>query len=103
MGVVDDDLIFAAAGYSAQGVKLCEVRWLQELSRRTWPSTHHLQAYQPPGIRSATQGRRIALIGLIMLLIGWPDTTFVVGLLYGFSAVGFSPHVPTTRLSLLTM
>ena len=46
------------------------------------------------------QGRHIALIGLIMLLIGWPDATFVAGLLYGFSAVGFSP---STRLSLLTM
>ena len=97
-GVVDDDLIFAAAGYSAQGVKLREVRRrLQELSRRTWPITHHLQAYQPPGIRSAMQGRHIVLIGLIMLLIGWPDTTFVAGLLYGFSAVGFSLHVPTYK------
>ena len=40
------------------------------------------------------QGRHIALVGLIMLLIGWPDTTFVASLIYGFSAVGFSPHVP---------
>ena len=29
-----------------------------------------------------------------MLLIGWPDTTFVASLIYGFSAVGFSPHMP---------
>ena len=28
-----------------------------------------------------------------MLLIGC-DTTFVASLIYGFSAVGFSPHVP---------
>ena len=99
MGVVDDDLIFAAAGYAAQGVGLREVRrrtgrWLQELSRRTWPITYHLQTYQPPPVRSATKGRYIALIGLIMLLIGWPDTAFVASLISGFSAVGFSPHEP---------
>ena len=99
MGVVDDDLIFAAAGYTAQGVKLRDARrragrWLQELSRRMWPVTHHLQSYQAPGIRSTTHGRHIALIGLLMLFIGWPDTTFIASLIYGFSAVGFSPHVP---------
>ena len=59
-----------------------------------WPVTHHLQSYQAPSIRSATHGRHIALIGLTMLFIGWPDTTFVASLIYGFSAVGFSPHVP---------
>ena len=59
-----------------------------------WPVTHHLQSYQAPSIRSATHGRHIALIGLLMLFIGWPDTTFIASLIYGFSAVGFSPHVP---------
>ena len=82
MGVVDDDLIFAASGYAAQGVGLRQVRrrtsrWLRELSRRMWPITYHLQTYQPPPVRSATRGRHIALIGLIMLITGWPDTTFV--------------------------
>ena len=102
MGVVDDDLIFAASGYAAQGVGLREVRrrtgrWLQELSRRMWPIAYHLQAYQPPPVRSATRGRHIALIGLIMLITGWPDTTFVANLIYGFPAVGFSPHVPVYK------
>ena len=32
-----------------------------------------------------------------MLITGWPDTTFVANLIYGFSAVGFSPHVPVYK------
>ena len=62
-----------------------------------WPITYHLQTYQPPPVRSATRGRHIALIGLIMLITGWPDTTFVANLIYGFPAVGFSPHVPVYK------
>ena len=102
MGVVDV-LIFAAAGYTAQGVKLRDARrrtgrWLQELGRRMWPITQQLQSYRAPGFRSATQGRRIALIGLVMLFIGWPDTTFVASLIYGFSPLLFAscPHLQGT-------
>ena len=46
MGVVDDDLIFAAAWYSAQGVELREVRrrtgrWLQQLRGGPQNVAHH--------------------------------------------------------------
>ena len=29
-----------------------------------------------------------------MILVSWPDPTFLEGLLFGFPAVGYSPHIP---------
>ena len=72
-------------------------RWIHELARRTWPITDWMRQFQPQGPASVTKGRRIALIGLLMLFIGWPDPTFMECLLFGFPAVGFSPHVPVYK------
>ena len=41
----------------------------------------------------ATAGRHLGLIGLLGIIVDWPDPTFLHNLLVGFPSVGFSPHV----------
>ena len=102
MGVVDDDLLFAADQYRQLGSSLRTTRqhttrWIHELARCTWPITEWLRQFQPPGPARVTRGRHIALIGLLMMFIGWPDPTFMECLIFGFPAVGFAPHVPVYK------
>ena len=102
MGIVDDDLLFAADQYRQLGASLRQTRhrmtrWIHELARRTWPITEWLRQFQPQGPARATKGRHIALIGLLMMFIGWPDPTFMECLIFGFPSVGFSPHVPVYK------
>ena len=61
------------------------------LSRSGYANFSHL------GPAKVTRGRHIALIGLLMMFIGWPDPTFMECLIFGFPAVGFSPHVPVYK------
>ena len=98
MGIVDDDLLFAADQYRQLGVTLRTsrqhmTRWIHELARRTWPITEWLRQFQPTGPAKVTRGHHIALIGLLMMFIGWPDPTFMECLIFGFPAVGFSGWV----------
>ena len=98
MGIVDDDLVFGADQYQQLGASLRVARqrmarWIHELARRTWPITDWMRQFQPYGPASVTKGRHIALIGLLMLFIGWPDPTVMECLIFGFPAVGFSPRL----------
>ena len=95
-GIVDKDLQFAADELSRHGLKLRAMRqhvvkWVQELGRRWQPVTDRLRRSQAKGPRAATQGRHLALIALLMILIGWPDPGFLACLLGGFPSVGYSP------------
>ena len=40
------------------------------------------------------QPRHIALVGILLLLIQWPDHDLMHDLIFGFPAVGFAPHLP---------
>ena len=97
MGIVDKDLMFAAAELEHHGLlrgpRQHMIRWTQELARRWQPVTVKLQDSQAAGPRAATRGRHLALIALLMILIGWPDPTFPGCLIWGFPAVGYSPPV----------
>ena len=95
-GIVDKDLQFAADELGHHGLKLRAMRqhlvkWVQELGRRWQPVSTRLRKAQARGPRAATQGRHLALIALLMILIGWPDPGFLACLLGGFPAVGYSP------------
>ena len=72
MGIVDDDLIFAADQYQQLGASLRVARqrmtrWIHELARRTWPITDWMRQFQPHGPALVTKGRHIALIGLLVV------------------------------------
>ena len=60
---------------------------LAELSSRWQSVTDKLVESQPWEVARATKGRHVGLIGLLAMLVDWPDPTFM----HGFPAVGFSP------------
>ena len=98
--LVDDDLWFAseqtALHYGCARTERERVsRVLTELGRRWQPVTDHLRSCQPWEVAKATAGRHLGLLGLLGLLLDWPDPTFMNDLLVGFPSVGFSPHVPS--------
>eukprot|EP00438_Fugacium_kawagutii_P020457 Skav206762 [mRNA] locus=scaffold167:384381:393045:- [translate_table: standard] len=97
--LVDEDLEFAARLSSGEpsGVRKLRDRigrWFSELGRRWQPVTDHLRSFQPKEVSLVTKSRHLALIGLAMILCCWPDPTFMQDIIFGFPAVGFSPHVP---------
>ena len=96
--LVDDDLLFAASQSAAWYGRLRAerervLRVLKELSYRWQPVTDYLRSFQPWEVAKATAGRHLAMIGLLGILVDWPDSTFLHNLLTGFPSVGFSPHV----------
>ena len=98
--LVDDDLWFAseqtALHYGRARTERERVsRVLTELGRRWQPVTDHLRSCQPWEVAKATAGRHLGLLGLLGLLLDWPDPTFMHDLLVGFPSIGFSPHVPS--------
>ena len=56
------------------------------------PVTNFL--HQPFEVKAVTASRHIALVGLLLLLIQWPDHDLMHDLIFGFPAVGFAPHLP---------
>eukprot|EP00435_Cladocopium_sp_Y103_P018485 s228_g4.t1 len=97
--LVDDDLTFAATLSATWGTQIRSqrgrsLRLLNEMGRRWQPVTDYMRQFQPPEVASATAGRHLGLIGLLCILMDWPDPTFMHGLVYGFPCVGFSPHLP---------
>ena len=97
----DDDLWFAADqcgqlyGYGRiRCVRQTHVRLLEELGSRWQGVTLRLRQLQTPSVASATAGHHLGLIGLLMVLIDWPDPTFMEHLVFGFPSIGYSPHVP---------
>ena len=98
--LVDDDLWFAAEQTAlhygcARTERERVYRVLTELGRRWQPVTDYLRSCQPWEVAKATAGRHLGLIGLLGLLMDWPDPTFMHNLLVGFPSIGFSPHVPS--------
>ena len=96
--LVDDDLLFAASQSAAWYGRLRAerervLRVLKELSYRWQPVTEYIRSFQPWEVAKATAGRHLAMIGLLSILVDWPDSTFLHNLLTGFPSVGFSPHV----------
>ena len=87
----DDDLLFAA-DQSGQGDST-QMRLLAELGNRWTSVTKFLCKLQAPTLTSAMAGRHLGLIGLLMLLVDWPDPTFMEHLVYGFPSIGYSPHI----------
>ena len=97
--IVDSDLLAAAYMSSRDPVyvrtsrqKAC--KWLSELARRWQPVTDFIRQSQREEVRLVTASRHIALIGLLLLLIQWPDHDLMFDLIFGFPAVGFAPHLP---------
>ena len=96
--IVDSDLLAAAymssrdpAYVRTSHPKAC--KWLSELARRWQPVTDFIRQFQPEEVRLVTASRHIALIGLLLLLIQWPDHDLMFDLIFGFPAVGFAPHL----------
>ena len=87
--VVDSDL-WAAAYMSSRNpddVRKSRQRacgWIAELARRWMPVTSFLRQHQPAEVKAVTASRHIALIGLLLLLIQWPDHDLMHDLIFGF-------------------
>ena len=97
--IVDDDLAFASFTSAASGLDIRKIRThslriLEELGRRWGCVTEALVSCQPWEVRMATSGRHIALIGLLAIMIDWPDPSLMRDLVLGFPGVGYSKHVP---------
>ena len=95
----DDDLWFAADQCGLRygqirNIRQQHMRVLEELSSRWQGVTHHLRQFQAPPVASATAGRHLGLIGLLMVLVDWPDPAFMEHLIFGFPSIGYSPHIP---------
>ena len=70
------------------------VRLLSKLSSRWQSVTDKLVESQPWEVARATKGRHVGLIGLLAMVVDWPDLTFMRDMVFGFPALGFSPNVP---------
>ncbi|CAJ1459720.1 unnamed protein product [Effrenium voratum] len=76
---LDTDLHFAAdrTWFSLTGGAAWRdeaVGVMKELARRWMAVTKHLRQFQPPAVAAVTRQRHIALVGLLVLLLAWPDT-----------------------------
>ena len=76
--VVDSDLLAAAYMSSREPTSVRTSRqrackWISELARRWQPVTDFIRQFQPEEVRLVTASRHIALIGLLLLLVQWPD------------------------------
>ena len=103
---VDHDVQFAASCVTGNLDRLRRTRadaleLLKELSRRLWPVSQALHSVQHPDVHSVNQQVHLALFAVCTVLFAWPDTSFVRGLLRGFSAVGYQPQFCTLEEALL--
>ena len=93
--MLDDDLHFAAALTASKRGRLRDMRRaavgaMRELSRRWQCVGGRLRAFQPEGVRQATAQRDVGLLGLLVVLLAWPDVTMPSGFVTGLPAVGFA-------------
>ena len=92
----EQDLWFAAQTTALLGPRLARVRKaaqgaFRELARRWQPVTAFLRQRQPGPVQSATAGRHIGLIFLLIILLRWPDVGLATGFMHGFPTVGHAP------------
>ncbi|CAE7613702.1 unnamed protein product, partial [Symbiodinium necroappetens] len=92
--VVDHDVQFAAASMATDLASLRRIRadamaLLKELALRLWPVSQQLHAVQHQDVHSVNPRVHLALFAVCVVLLAWPDTSLVQGLLEGFLAVGY--------------
>ena len=94
--LVDDDLEFAADVMCRQASNLSDTREssmgaLEELGRRWQVVDEHLRQQQMVSLRKVTETRSLGLLGLLFILMAWPDATYPRELWEGVKGVGFNP------------
>ena len=107
----DDDLRFAAHIMCSRSDQLPKYRQesrkaIAELKHRWQPVTRYLRKQQPKSTRQVTRERDIGLIGILIILLHWPDSAYAGQLIAGFPAVGYAewcgvyPKKPARRITL---
>ena len=107
----DDDLRFAAHIMCSRPDQLEKYRQesrkaIAELKYRWRPVTSYLRRQQPESTRGVTKERDIGLIGILIILLHWPDWAYAGQLIAGFPAVGYNewcgvyPQKPARRITL---
>ena len=94
--VMDDDLKFAGTCLACWRGDLRRRRAqaigaMKELKSRLASTTALLARHQTEAIQQVTQGRDLALVTLLILMMSWGDTGYPFGLITGLPAVGFAP------------
>ena len=89
----DFDLRFAAVqafssasilGKHRRGVH----RAMLKLSRACDPLSQHLRTYQPRHVAAVAGQINIALVGVLVIIMKWPDRTLPIRFIHGFDTVG---------------
>ena len=92
--VMDEDLQFVASVMAARRGDLRQLRRgaigaVKELKQRWKRVNDQLRQFQAPSSDSA---KGHGLLGLLVILLAWPDVSYPHGLVVGLPAVGFAPH-----------
>ena len=93
---MDDDLEFAADVMCVHAHNLADTREssmgaMEELGRRWQMVDAHLRGQQRDSLCKVTAERALGLIGLLFILMSWPDATYPRELWEGVKGVGFNP------------
>ena len=94
--VADADLRFAAdmmcTHYNyLEAARESNFKAFASLKHRWRPVTQRLRSYQTGEHRRVTAAQEIALLGLLVILMCWPDITLAYCTWCGFPAVGYNP------------
>ena len=95
-GPTDLDIRFAASQMAlgpdtVSAMREFNLRVFQELGCRLQPVSDFLRQQQHPEVRCVNPVVHLALIGVLVLLFAWPDSSFPGQLFAGFPAVGWIP------------
>ena len=93
----DNDLRFAAAQVVRRGSRPAEAYAVtagvfRELARRCRSLTLALRKRQPTTVRKVTDGLNLGLIGVLAVVLEWPDWQMPRGFVSGFPLVGTMPR-----------
>eukprot|EP00438_Fugacium_kawagutii_P026991 Skav212047 [mRNA] locus=scaffold2377:23795:26543:+ [translate_table: standard] len=96
MGPNDHDLQFTARAMAQGPAQVHSLRQLNfavlcDLSTRLLPVSEFLRAWQPVEVRQVNPVVHLAMLAILTIMMGWPDTSFPSQLLLGFPAVGYVP------------
>ena len=92
----DEDLEFAAHVMCKKREELEEYREkalaaMKELKHRWRSVTTRIRKMQPKSVWQVTRTRDAGMIGLLVILLHWPDVSYAYHMLVGFPAVGYAP------------
>ena len=95
--LLDEDLRFAASCLAhtktlLKAFRIKAIGILRELKCRWQGVTLHLRGFQTGPIQKVTAMRDVGLVGLLTVLMSWPDVTYPYGLITGLPAVGYAPN-----------